>query len=73
MRKSKQSVKNKVKQLHKLCPECGEEYLSLVDHKVKRSGVIYNEPKIECLSCGYVQHNGKFKKHKTESIQPLSF
>ena len=66
----KQNIKTKTKQLKRVCPEC-YSFLSLVEHKVKRGGVVYNEPRIECLECGYVQHNGKVKRHKTEAVQPM--
>jgi ribosomal protein S27AE len=66
----KQNIKSKAKRLSKKrCPECGE-FLSLVEHKSKRGGVIYNDPKIECLECGYTEKT-RYKKHKTEAIQPM--
>ena len=51
------------RKLKRLCPECEESRLELVEYNNKNNGIIYSETVIECPVCRYTQE-GKTPRRK---------
>ena len=59
-----------LRKLNYKCPDCGAKALVKVERIIKKDGVNYTEPWIECLECEYDEKFRVSEKRNKEVFNP---